>query len=30
MTQFTPPAPTAIAVNSHDQEVIDTATIRTA
>jgi putative transposase len=29
MAQLTPSAPTAITANSHDQEVIDTATIRT-
>lgn len=30
MAQLTPPAPTEITANTHDQEVIDTATIRTA
>ena len=30
MAQLTPPAPTAITATSHDREVIDTATIRTA
>jgi hypothetical protein len=30
LAQLTPPAPTAITANSHNQEVIDTATIRTA